>query len=91
MPHSKISNITFLPFNTQIIDIIALANTGDVKTFYPKSNLISKNVLAKKSLNNDSNRFQAQKAQKHTEEYAEKPPLSYPKNAIFAASIDTFT
>ena len=27
MPHSKISNITFLPFNTQIIDIKALANT----------------------------------------------------------------
>ena len=64
---------------------------GDVKTFYPKSNLISKNVLAKKSLNNDSNRIQAQKAQKHTEEYAEKPPLSYPKNVNFAASIKTFT
>ena len=44
------------------------SESGDVKTFYPKSNLISKNVLAKKSLNNDSDRIQAQKAQKHTEE-----------------------
>ena len=59
--------------------------------FQPKSNLISKNFLAKKSLNNDSNRFQAQKARKHAEEYAEKPLLSYPKNANFAASIKTFT
>ena len=42
-----------------------------VKNFHLKSNLISKNVLAKKSLNNDSNRIQAQKAQKHTEEHAE--------------------
>ena len=31
------------------------------------------------------------KRKKHAEEYAEKPSLSYPKNAIFAASIDTFT
>lgn len=62
-----------------------------VKTFYQKSNLISFNVLAKKSLNNDSNRIQAQKAQKHAEEYAEKPPPLYPKNANFAASIKTFT
>lgn len=62
-----------------------------VKTFYPKSNLTSLNVLAKKSLNNDSDRIQAQKARKYAEEYAEKSPLSYPKNANFAASIETFT
>lgn len=67
------------------------SESGDVKTFYPKSNLISKNVLAKKPLIHDSDRFQAQKAQKHAEEYAEKPPLSYPKNVNFAASIKTFT
>lgn len=34
----------------------------DVITFHPKSKLISKNVLAKKYLNNDSNRIQAQEA-----------------------------
>ena len=63
----------------------------NVITFQLKSNLTSFNVLAKKSLNNDSDRIQAQKAQKYTEEYAEKPLLSYPKNANFAASIKTFT
>lgn len=41
--------------------------------------LTSSNVLAKKSLIHDSYRIQAQEAQKHTEEYAEKPLLSYPK------------
>ena len=50
-----------------------------------------KKRFGKKVFEYDSNRFQAQKAQKHAEEYAEKPSLSYPKNAIFAASIDTFT
>ena len=62
-----------------------------LEDFPPISSLTSFNVLAKKSLNNDSDRIQAQKAQKHTEEYAEKPLLSYPKNANFAASIKTFT
>lgn len=47
--------------------------------------------MAKKSLNNDSNRIQAQKAQKHTEEHAENLQPLYPKNANFAASIKTFT
>ena len=88
---NRIQIATYLPFRAYNTDNQLITHSGDVKTFYPKSNLISKNVLAKKSLNNDSNRFQAQKAQKHTEEYAEKPPLAYPKNAIFAAAIDTFT
>lgn len=90
--------VLFMPVNHSPISIsqivwrlLEIGLLGDVKTFYPKSNLISKNVLAKKSLNNDSNRFQAQKARKHAEEYAEKPLLSYPKNANFAASIKTFT
>ena len=43
-------------------------NTVAVKTFPPISSLTSVNVLAKKSLNNDSNRIQAQKARKHIEE-----------------------
>lgn len=67
------------------------SESGDVKTFYPKSNLISKNVLAKKPLIHDSNLFQAQKAQKHTEEHAENLQPLYPKNVNFAASIKTFT
>lgn len=43
--------------------------SGDVKTFYPKSNLISKSVLAKKSLIYDSNRIQAQEARKILKKY----------------------
>ena len=39
-----------------------------VVTFPPISSLTSVNVLAKKSLNNDSNRIQAQEARKYTEE-----------------------
>lgn len=39
-----------------------------VKTFPPISNLTSFNVLAKKYLNYDCNRIQAQEARKHTEE-----------------------
>lgn len=85
------NDITFLPFKLQPADIKQLANTAFVEDFPPISSLTSFNVLAKKSLNNDSDRIQAQKAQKHTEEYAEKPLLSYPKNANFAASIKTFT
>ena len=53
--------------------------------------MTSFNVLAKKSLNNDSDRIQAQEARKYAEEYAEKPLLLYPKNVNFAASIKTFT
>ena len=66
-------------------------DTAFVEDFPPISSLTSFNVLAKKSLNNDSDRIQAQKARKYAEEYAEKSPLSYPKNANFAASIKTFT
>ena len=40
----------------------------DVITFHPKSKLISKNVLAKKYLNNDCNRIQAQEVRKYIEE-----------------------
>ena len=43
--------------------------------------------MAKKSLNNDSNRIQAQKVQKNTEEHAENLQPLYPKNANSAASI----
>ena len=39
---------TFLPFTAYNTDNQLIIDTGDVKTFYPKSNLISKNVLAKK-------------------------------------------
>ena len=35
--------------------LLEIGLLGDVKTFYPKSNLISKYVLAKKSLIHDSN------------------------------------
>ena len=84
---NRIHTATFLPFIAYNTDNQLITDTSFVKTFYQKSNLISFNVLAKKSLNNDSNRIQAQKAQKHAEEYAEKPPLSYPKNVNFAASI----
>ena len=66
-------------------------NEVTINSIHHVSDQTSFNVLAKKSLNNDSDRIQAQKAQKHTEEYAEKPLLSYPKNANFAASIKTFT
>ena len=66
-------------------------NEVTINSIHHVSDQTSVNVLAKKSLNNDSDRIQAQKAQKHTEEYAEKPLLSYPKNANFAASIKTFT
>ena len=52
--------------------------------------MTSFNVLAKKSLNNDSDRIQAQEAQ-HTEEHAENLQPLYPKNANFAVSIKTFT
>ena len=40
----------------------------DVITFRLKSNLISKNVLAKKYFNHDCNRIQAQEARKYIEE-----------------------
>lgn len=68
---NRIHIATFLPFRAYNTDNQLIIDSGDVITFHPKSNLISKNVLAKKSLNNDSNRIQAQKAQKHTEEHAE--------------------
>ena len=61
------------------------------KNILPKIKSDIKKRFGKKVFEYDSNRFQAQKAQKHAEEYAEKPPLSYPKNANFAASIKTFT
>lgn len=40
----------------------------DVQAFPPISSQTSFNVLAKKSLNNDSNRIQAQEAREHIEE-----------------------
>ena len=43
--------------------------------------------MAKKTLNNDSDRIQAQKAQKNTDEHAENLQPLYPKNANSAASI----
>ena len=46
---------TFLPFRAYSIDNQLIIDTVFVKNFHLKSNLISKNVLAKKSLNNDSN------------------------------------
>ena len=67
--------VLFMPVNhspisiSQIVwQLLEIGLLGDVKTFYPKSNLISKSVLAKKSLIYDSNRIQAQEARKHTEE-----------------------
>lgn len=81
---------TFLPFRANKIDNQLIIDTGTV-TFHLKSSLISLTVLAQKYFNNDCNRIQAQEAQKHAEEYAKKPPLSYPKNVNFAASIKTFT
>ena len=61
------------------------------KNILPKIKSDIKKRFGKKVFEYDSNRFQAQKAQKHAEEYAKKPLLSYPKNANFAASIKTFT
>lgn len=84
-------SLTSINIPDSVTNIGNKAFSHGVKNFHLKSNLISKNVLAKKSLNYDSNRIQAQKAQKHTEEYAKKPSLSYPKNVNFAASIKTFT
>lgn len=42
----RILGITFLPFNTQIIDIKLLANTADARASTRKSRETSSNALA---------------------------------------------
>lgn len=64
----KYPTVTFLPFNLHISNYQRFIKTQVVVTFPPISSLTSVNVLVKKSLNNDSNRIQAQEARKYTEE-----------------------
>ena len=64
----RIHAATFLPFRAYSIDNQLIIDTHIVKTFPPISSLTSFNVLAKKYLNYDSNRIQAQEARKQIKE-----------------------